>query len=117
MPRIIDPWTPPSGARPTELDLHIDYTRQVPSPAALISPEGTYNAGWFERFDGAYNFADSSAFTMALNRFFHLDTPDHYLVWNIADFGRAGNVACRSWRRPLGALRPSRSRGSCGRTG
>jgi hypothetical protein len=119
MPRIIDRLDAAVGRTPAELDLHIDYTRQVPSPAALISPEGTYNAGWFERFDGAYNFADSSAFTMALNRFFHvtLDTPDHYLVWNIADFGRAGNVACRWWRRPLGALRPSRSRGFCGRTG
>lgn len=95
MPRIIDRLDAAVGRTPAELDLHIDYTRQVPSPAALISAEGTYNAGWFERFDGVYNFADSSAFTMALNRFFHvtLDTPHHYLVWNIADFGRAGNVA------------------------
>ncbi len=95
MPRIIDTLDAAAGRTPAELDLGIDYLTRVPSPERLISEDGTYNPGWFERFTGEINFEASSAFRMALHRFFHLslDTGRHYLVWNIADFNRAGNTA------------------------
>lgn len=95
MPRILDRLDAAVGRTPAVLDLPIDYSVQVPAPERLINEDGTYNAGWFPSFDGAFNFGDSSAFNMALFRFFHLtlDAPDHYIVWNIADFSRAGNVA------------------------
>lgn len=95
MPRILDHIDAAIGRTPVTLDLPIDYSTQLPGPDRLIAEDGTYNAGWFDRFEGEFNFTDSSAFTMALFRFFHLtlDAPDHYIVWNIADFSRAGNVA------------------------
>ncbi len=95
MPRIIDTLDAAAGRTPAELDLGIDYLTQAEPPAQLIAEDGTYNAGWFPAWTGEVNWEDSSAFAMAFHRFFHLtlDTPRHFVVWNIADFNRAGNTA------------------------
>ena len=95
MPRILDTLDAAAGRTPSELDLGIDYLEQVDSPERLISAEGTYNAGWFKSWQGEVNWEASSAFQMAFHRFFHLtlDTGRHFIVWNIADFHRAGNTA------------------------
>ncbi len=95
MPRILDTLDVAAGRTPTDLDLGIDYLARVASPERLISSEGTYNAGWFESWQGEVNWEASSAFQMAFHRFFHLtlDTGRHFIVWNIADFHRAGNTA------------------------
>lgn len=95
MPRIIDTLDHAVGRTPDFVDTGVDYLRQVPPPDKLVGEDGTYNAGWFTHWDGQINLEASSAFDMALHRFFHLtlDAGRHYLVWNIADFGRAGNTA------------------------
>lgn len=95
MPRIIDTLDHALGRTPDYVDTGVDYLNQVPPPEKLVGPDGTYNAGWFTHWNGEINLRDSTAFDMALHRFFHLtlDAGRHYLVWNIADFGRAGNTA------------------------
>lgn len=95
MPRIIDKLDLAAGRVPEELDTSVDYLEQRPSPAALIRPDGTYEAGWFERFDGALNFQDSRGLGLAFQRWHHLtfDTPGFFVVANIADLTKAGNVA------------------------
>ena len=95
MPRLIDSLDYAIGRTPDHIDTGVDYLTQVPCPEKLIAADGTYNAGWFPAWTGALNVEDSSAFKMAFHRFFHLtlDTPEHFIVWNIADFSRAGNSA------------------------
>jgi hypothetical protein len=95
VPRLLDTLDAVAGRTPAELDLGIDYLVRTPCPERLISSDGTYNAGWFEEFTGEINFEASSAFKISLHRFFHLtiDTGRYFLVWNIADFNRAGNTA------------------------
>lgn len=61
MPRIIDTLDHAVGRTPDFVDTGVDYLRQVPPPDKLVGEDGTYNAGWFPSFDGAFNFGDSSA--------------------------------------------------------
>ncbi|MCB9758229.1 MAG: DUF2804 family protein, partial [Alphaproteobacteria bacterium] len=95
MPRLIDRGDVLIGRTPETLDLGIDYLTRRPGPDRLIADDGTYNAGWFESFDGELNLDQSSAFSIALHRWLHLsiDTPERFIVCNIADFVKAGNVA------------------------
>ena len=106
MPRLIDMLDAAVGRSPAMVDHAVDYLRRVPGPERLVGPEGTYNAGWFEDFQGEFNFDDSSAFDMAMHRWFHvtLDTPQHFIVWNLADFSRAGNVALLVADKQTGAF-------------
>jgi len=95
VPRLLDTLDAAAGRTPVELDLGIDYLTRVPSPEQLIADDGTYNAGWFDSWQGRVNWEASSAFQMAFHRFFHLtlDTGRRFVVWNIADFNRAGNTS------------------------
>ncbi|MCB9795547.1 MAG: DUF2804 family protein [Alphaproteobacteria bacterium] len=95
MPRLIDRADARLGRTPETLDLGIDYLTRRPGPDRLIAEDGTYNAGWFESFDGELNLEQSSAFNLALHRWLHLsfDTPERFIVCNIADFVKAGNTA------------------------
>jgi hypothetical protein len=95
MPRLIDMLDRAVGRSPRMVDHAVDYLQRQPGPERIISEDGTYNAGWFEDFTGDFNFGDSSAFDMAMHRWFHvtIDAPDHFIVWNLADFSRAGNTA------------------------
>ena len=95
MPRLIDMLDAAVGRAPALVDHSVNYLVRQPGPEAIIGEDGTYNAGWFEDFTGRFNFDDSSAFDMAMHRWFHgaLDTPKHFIVWNLADFSRAGNTA------------------------
>jgi hypothetical protein len=95
VPRLIDRLDAAAGRTPEFLDLDVDYLTRRRSPARLIDDQGHYNAGWYEAFDGRINLGDSSAFDAALQRWFHvtLDTPDHFVVMNLADMGRASNTA------------------------
>jgi hypothetical protein len=95
MPRLIDKLDAAVGLVPEFLDLGIDYLVRKPSPACLVGEDGTYNAGWYEAFDGALNVGDSMALDMAFQRWIHLsfDAGRYFVVCNIADFTRAGNVA------------------------
>jgi hypothetical protein len=94
MPRLIDKLDAAAGRTPELLD-EVDYLTQRPSPEVLIGPDGRYDAGWLSSFDGALNFAASSATDLAFQSWIHLsfDTPEHFIVCNIADLARAGNVA------------------------
>jgi len=95
MPRLIDKLDAAVGLVPEFLDHGIDYLVQRPGPSALVGEDGTYNAGWYQGFDGALNVSDSMALDMAFQRWFHLsfDAGRYFVVCNIADFTRAGNVA------------------------
>lgn len=95
MPRLFDKLEAATGRTPGALDDDVDYLSQQPGPEALIGADRRYRAGWFDRFDGQINFDDSSALDMAFQRWIHLafDAPEHFVVCNIADLTRAGNVA------------------------
>lgn len=95
MPRIIDKIDAAIGRTPERLDLDVDYLTCRPSPPALIDADGHYAGGWFEDWSGRLNLGDTDALDIAFHRFFHLtlNAPRHFLVWNIADFRRAGNIA------------------------
>ena len=95
MPRLIDKLDAAVGLVPEFLDHGIDCLVQQPGPTALVAEDGTYNAGWYESFDGALNVSDSMALDMAFQRWFHLsfDAGRYFVVCNIADFTRAGNIA------------------------
>lgn len=95
MPRIIDRLDAAVGRTPDQLEDTIDYLTQQLPPARIIASDGTYVPGWFAGPPGELNFTESSAFEMAFHKFFHctIDTPDHYIVFNIADFSRATNRA------------------------
>ncbi|MCB9761411.1 MAG: DUF2804 family protein [Alphaproteobacteria bacterium] len=113
MPRILDMIDHSVlGRTPEQLDLDIDYLARKPGPRCLIADDGTYNAGWFESFDGELNFDQSSAFNLALHRWFHLsvDTPERFIVCNIADFYKGGNTAVLVADKRTGAFNaPSRT--------
>jgi len=95
MPRLIDKLDAAAGRVPELLDDGADYQTLRPSPARLVRADGTYDAGWYERFDGALNFDDSSSFGLALQRWFHLslNAGDYFIVCNLADLTKAANVA------------------------
>jgi len=95
MPRLIDKLDAAAGRVPEVLDDGADYRTLRPSPERLVRKDGTYDAGWYERFDGALNFDDSSSFSIALQRWFHLslDAGDRFIVCNLADLSKAANVA------------------------
>ena len=95
MPRLIDKIDAAIGGTPEHLELDVDYLQQRPCPPVLIDADGHYTPGWFDDWTGVLNFQDGYALDIAFHRFFHLtlDTPRHFLVWNIADFQRAGNTA------------------------
>lgn len=94
MPRIFDKLDAEFGRKPQAPE-GIDYLTQAPGPDVLIGDDGTYNAGWFQSFEGKINLDQSRSLNMALQRWFHLtfDAPDHFVVCNLADLSRAGNVA------------------------
>lgn len=95
MPRLLDTLDAAVGRTPEQLEDDTDYRRLQPPPDRLIDEEGHYNAGWYTHFDGELNLQDSSAFAMALHRWFHLtiDTGRYFIVCNLADLTRACNVA------------------------
>jgi hypothetical protein len=95
MPRLIDKLDAAVGLVPEFLDHGIDYLSKKPSPEFLVGEDGRYNAGWYECFEGALNVEDSIALDMAFQRWFHLsfDAGRYFVVCNIADFTRVGNVA------------------------
>lgn len=95
MPRILDKLDIVSGGTPEILDLGIDYLTLQPGPKQLISKDGFYNAGWFESFEGDYNFEDSQAIGIAKQQWFHvnLESPRFFIICNLADLTKAGNVA------------------------
>lgn len=94
MPRLLDKLDAATGGTPEVVD-DVDYLVLNPSPAQLIGPDGRYTAGWISSFDGDPNFEATSALKLAFQQWIHLsfDTPDHFLVCNIADLTRASNVA------------------------
>jgi catechol 2,3-dioxygenase-like lactoylglutathione lyase family enzyme len=95
LPRLIDKLDAATGRTPEVLDTGVDYLSQRPPPGRLIREDGTYDAGWFDAVPTQLNFQDSSAFEISFQRWFHLsfETPQHFLVLNIAHLGKAGNTA------------------------
>ncbi len=95
MPRILDSLDAAVGRTPSELSDSIDYRTMAESPESLIGPDGRYQAGWYPRFDGDFNFADSQALQQAFQAWIHLtlDTPEHFVVLNLANLGKAGQTA------------------------
>ncbi|HCH65776.1 MAG TPA: hypothetical protein DFR83_23435 [Deltaproteobacteria bacterium] len=95
MPRILDSIDAAVGRTPSSLPETNDYITIQPSPDTLIGADGRYRAGWFHRFDGDFNFSDSQALNQAFQAWMHLsiDTPNHFIVLNIADMGKAGHTA------------------------
>lgn len=95
MPRILDRLDVAVGLTPESIDHHIDYLQRRPSPPKLIDEEGNYNAGWFDRFDGEINLASSGATDLAFQTWIHfgLETKGHFIVFNMANFSKADNVA------------------------
>ena len=71
------------------------YTALKPGPDTLIGADERYRAGWFERFDGDFNFQDTRALPISFQGWVHLslDTPEHFIVLNLADLGKAGQTA------------------------
>ena len=61
----------------------------------MIGEDERYHAGWFERFDGSFNFEDTRALPRALQAWVHLsiDAPDHFIILNLADLAKAGQTA------------------------
>jgi Protein of unknown function (DUF2804) len=106
MPRILDRIDAAAGRTPAVLETAVDYDQQAPPPPALIGPDGTYNAGWFPRFDGRINLDDSGAFDLALQAWFHvgIDAGRHLIVVNLADLHKASNTAVLVWDRVTGRL-------------
>ena len=90
MPRIIDALDAAVGRTPEYLDDDVDYLALQPAPPALIGSSQRYVAGWFEHFNGALNFEDTQALRLSLQCWVHLsiDTPEHFIVLNLADLGR-----------------------------
>ena len=107
MPRLIDMLDVAAGRTPEILDDPLDYLVQRPSPPKLIGEDQRYAAGWLDRFDGELNLEASGAFDLALQRWFHLtlDTPDHYIVANVADLGKASNTALLVCDKATGDIR------------
>ncbi len=95
MPRIIDTLDAAVGRTPTDLDDDVDYLTLQPAPPALFGPDERYVAGWFEHFSGAFNFQDTHALQLALQAWVHLsiNTPERFIVLNLADLGKAGQTA------------------------
>ena len=95
MPRIIDLLDAAVGHTPDVLDRKVDYLAQRAPPERVVGEDGTYTPGWFTAAPEVLNFEDSSAFEMAFQRWFHftLDCPEHFIIFNVADFTRATNTA------------------------
>ena len=95
MPRILDSIDAAVGRTPASLPATTEYLRIQPSPDTLIGVDGRYRAGWFHQFDGAFNLSDSQALRQAFQAWMHLsiDTPDCFIVMNIANLGKAGQTA------------------------
>jgi len=95
MPRIIDALDAAVGRTPEYLDDDVDYLTRQPAPPALIGSDERYVAGWFSHFDGAFNFDDTHALQLAMQAWVHLsiDTPERFIVLNVADLGKAGQTA------------------------
>lgn len=106
MPRLLDRLDAAAGRTPEFLDLDIDYLTQRPSPARLIDDQGHYNAGWYDGFSGRINLGDSAAFDGALQRWFHVtfNAPEHFVVMNLADMGKASNTALLVVHKPTGTF-------------
>jgi len=107
LPRIIDALDAAVGRTPSELEDDADYLTMVPGPDRLIGANERYNAGWFDRFDGVLNLADTRALPRALQAWVHLsiDTPDHFIVLNLAELGKAGQTAVLVADKKTGAFR------------
>jgi hypothetical protein len=95
MPRILDSLDAAVGRTPSELSDSVDYLTMADSPDSLIGPDGRYRAGWYRHFDGDFNFDDSHALQQAFQAWIHLtlDTPEHFIVLNVANLGKAGQTA------------------------
>lgn len=95
MPRMIDKLDAALGRTPGFLKLDVDYLSRRPGPDAMIGPDGTYNAGWYEGFTGAFNVGATNAFDLSFQTWFHLtiDTPERFIVCNLADLAKVGNTA------------------------
>ena len=95
IPRIIDALDAAVGRTPQALEDDVDYLTLAPGPDTLIGPDRRYRAGWFERFDGQFNFEDTQALPRALQAWAHLsiDAPDHFIILNLAELGKAGQTA------------------------
>lgn len=107
MPRLLDRLDAATGLVPEFLDADVDYLERRPPPPQLVDAEGHYNAGWYERFDGALNLDDSMALDGALQRWLHLtlNAPDHFIVLNLADMGKASNTAVLVVDKATGTFR------------
>lgn len=94
MPRLLDRLDAATGIN-TSSDDGVDYLTQREAPPAIIGPDGRYVPGWFNGFDGEMNLDRSNALSLALQRWFHLsiDAGDYFIVCNLANLTRAGNVA------------------------
>lgn len=94
MPRLIDRLDAAAGLS-AESGEAVDYLTQRPPPPAIIGPDGRYVPGWFTEFRGEMNLDSSNALSIALQRWFHLsiDAGEYFIVCNLANLTRAGNVA------------------------
>ena len=94
MPRLLDRLDAATGLN-TSSDDGVDYLTQRAPPPAIIGPDGRYVPGWFTEFSGEMNLDRSNALGLALQRWFHLsiDAGEYFIVCNLANLTRAGNVA------------------------
>lgn len=72
-----------------------DYANRIDGPSAIIDAQGNYVPGWFDTFEGAHNFEDSSGPTKRFQKWIHVhfETKRWFVVANIAHLGLGGNVA------------------------
>ncbi len=106
MPRLIDKLDAAAGRTPEFLDDGTDYLVRQDPPEQLIGADGTYRTGWFEAVPPDLNLAESSAFDLAFQQWFHLsfETAEHFVVLNIAHLSKAGNTAVLVCDKATGAF-------------
>ncbi len=72
-----------------------DYGLLQKGPTKIIGDDGNYEPGWFESFVGEQNFQEAACPGRRFQKWFHVhfETPDYFIVANIADLNLGGNVA------------------------
>ncbi len=107
MPRILDSLDAAVGRTPAALADDTNYLRLVESPDSLIGSDKRYRAGWYRRFTGDFNFSDSQALNQAFQAWVHIsiDAPDHFIILNLADLGKAGQTALLVANKHTGEFR------------
>lgn len=84
------------GCAPQIVDNADDqYLVQRPGPEALVDGDGNYVGGWWSDWTGEINPEDASGRAGALKGWYHFsfNTPDYYIVTNLADLNSAANTA------------------------